>query len=401
MRQQGAAMVLRGTNQEFGRPYNRRIVLESIRRHAPTTRARIAEQVGLTIQTVSTIIRELEAQGFVLSVREEPKGRGYPPAALRINPDGGYAIGIHVTPLGIEAGLVNIFGDIVERRHSALGQASPDAAFGEIAVMVEELKALRPQGRMLGVGLAMPGPFDVESMSFVGPTTMVGWKDVAVRQRLAEATGLPAYRGLDLAAAALGERLYGAGERFGNFYYLYFGVGLGGCLVHEGNALLGAWGNAGEIGHIPAIPNGDPCPCGNAGCLERYLSFEAFERRSAVIGQEAWFAEIAPIFRSAIVTIENMFDPETIILGGLAPQGLMERLADLAETLPNSVAARKSRLVPRLLLSTGGGDAAVRGAAALVASGVLSPQFGQMFTGERGRSGTDPMLAASIGEKAA
>ncbi len=53
-------MGLRGTNQEFGRPYNRRIVLEAIRRDAPTTRTRIAEQVGLTVQTVSTIIRELE-----------------------------------------------------------------------------------------------------------------------------------------------------------------------------------------------------------------------------------------------------------------------------------------------------------------------------------------------------
>ena len=73
-------MALRGTNQEFGRPYNRRIVLESIRLHGPTTRGDIAKRVGLTVQTVSTIVRELEEQDYILSLREEPKGRG--PAAV-------------------------------------------------------------------------------------------------------------------------------------------------------------------------------------------------------------------------------------------------------------------------------------------------------------------------------
>ena len=101
-------MALRGTNQEFGRPYNRRIVLESIRLHGPTTRGDIAERVGLTVQTVSTIVRELEEQGYLLSLREEPRGRGLPPATLRINPEGGYAVGIHLTPLGINAALINL-----------------------------------------------------------------------------------------------------------------------------------------------------------------------------------------------------------------------------------------------------------------------------------------------------
>jgi len=72
-------MTLRGTNQESGRPYNRRIVLETIRLNGPTTRGEIAKRVGLTVQTVSTIVRELEEQAYILSTREEPKGRGIPP----------------------------------------------------------------------------------------------------------------------------------------------------------------------------------------------------------------------------------------------------------------------------------------------------------------------------------
>ncbi|MER8546670.1 ROK family transcriptional regulator [Mesorhizobium sp. M0437] len=376
-------MALRGTNQEFGRPYNRRIVLESIRLHGPIARGDIARRVGLTVQTVSTIVRELEEHGYVLSLREEPKGRGLPPATLRINPEGGYAVGIHVTPLGINAALINLSGDVIESTYREAPNATPDHAFELIGAMVLELTALRPGGRVLGIGMALPGPFGVESMSFVGPTTMTGWKDVALRERLAASTGLPAFFETDMAAAAIGERLYGLGTAYSEYYYLYFGVGLGGVMVHDGAALRGAWGNAGEIGHIPAVPGGEPCPCGNRGCLERYLSLEALRRRN--IADAEWVSEIAPIFRNAVTIIENLFDPETIILGGLASTELLERLAGAAVHLPNSVSARSDRTTPRVSVARGGQHAVLRGAAALAVSGVLSPRFGQIFTAERER----------------
>ncbi|MER8462457.1 ROK family transcriptional regulator [Mesorhizobium sp. M1396] len=376
-------MALRGTNQEFGRPYNRRIVLESIRLHGPIARGEIARGVGLTVQTVSTIVRELEEQGYILSLREEPKGRGLPPATLRINPEGGYAVGTHITPLGISAALINLSGDVIESTYREAPNATPDHAFDLIAAMVNELTGLRAGGRVLGVGMALPGPFDVESMSFVGPTTMTGWKDVALGERLAASTGLPAFFETDMAAAAMGERLYGLGAQFSEYYYLYFGVGLGGVMVHDGSALRGAWGNAGEIGHIPVVPGGEACPCGNSGCLERYLSLEALRRWN---GSEAeWVAEVAPIFHNAVAVIENLFDPETVILGGLASIDLLEMLAGSAAGLHNSVSARKDRTTPRILVARGGQHSVLRGAAALAVSGVLSPRFGQMFAAERER----------------
>ncbi|KAA3518339.1 ROK family transcriptional regulator [Agrobacterium vitis] len=376
-------MALRGTNQESGRPYNRRIVLESIRLHGPTTRGDVAERVGLTVQTVSTIVRELEDQGLLLSVREKPKGRGIPPSALTINPEGGHAVGIHLTPLGIEAALVNLRGDVVESRQRPAPNAMPDEAFALIGDMVADLKASPRQGRLLGAGLALPGPFDVDSMSFVGPTTMAGWKNVDIRQRLADATGLPAFMENDMAAAALGEQLYGLGQQFSDYFYLFFSVGLGGAMMHDGVVMRGAWGNAGEIGHIAAIPDGELCHCGNRGCLERYLSLDAFKRSG--LSEEDWVDAIAPIFRSAIRTIENLFDPETIVLGGLAPQSLIERLATLSDGLTNSISARTNRTVPRVVVASDCQRSALRGAAALAVFGVLSPRFGQMFeTSEKG-----------------
>jgi predicted NBD/HSP70 family sugar kinase len=375
-------MALRGTNQEFGRPYNRRIVLEAIRLHGPIARSEIAKRVGLTVQTVSTIIRELELQGFVLGARESPKGRGLPPTFLNINPDGGFAIGVHLTPIGLKAALINLAGEVIGVRERSVKQMHPPIAFREIGKLVTALRKLRPRGRMLGIGLAMPGPFDVDSMSFVGPTTLEGWKGVPVREELAKLTGLPSFIEVDLAAAALGERLYGAGRDLREFYYLFFGVGLGGCLVHEGAPLRGAFGNAGEIGHLPLVPNGEACPCGNRGCLERHLSLEAMERRSGQIGLDRWIMEAGPLLRAALVTIENLFDPETIIIGGPAEDQLLARLMAAAEPLAHSVSERRGRTAPRVTRSGIGPNAVLRGAAALAVAGVLSPRFGSLFASE-------------------
>lgn len=376
-------MALRGTNQETGRPFNRRIVLESIRLHGPTTRGEIARSVGLTVQTVSTIVRELEEQGLILSVQKTPEGRGIPPSSLTINPDGGHSLGIHVTPVGIEAALVNLRGDVVDSVRREVMNATPDQAFAFILDMVAQLKASPRCGRLLGAGLALPGPFDVESMSFVGSTTMTGWKDVDIRQHLADATGLPAFIENDMAAAALGEQLYGFGQQVSTYYYLFFSVGLGGAMMHEGAVMGGAWGNAGEIGHIPAILDGEPCPCGNRGCLERYLSLDAYERRGLPVAE--WVEEVAPFFRNTIRTIENLFDPETVVLGGLAPQNLLAELATLGDGLNNSISARANRTHPRVVVASDCQHSALRGAAALAVFGVLSPRYGQMFeTSEKG-----------------
>jgi predicted NBD/HSP70 family sugar kinase len=383
-------MSLKGTNQEFGRPYNRRIVLETIRQHGPIERAGIAQKVGLTVQTVANIIRELEELGLVTGERTLRKSRGSPPTSLTINPQGAYAIGVNVTPRGIEAALVDLAGSIVAAKRIDLSPPAPEESFRIIGKLVDGFRA-KTGGRMvLGIGLAMPGPFDVESMSFVGPTTLESWRGVAVAQRLSERTGLAAFVETDMVSAALGESLHGMGRNVRAFYYLYFGVGLGGSMVKDGVPLRGFYGNAGEIGHVPMVPNGQPCSCGNTGCLERYVSLEAYQRRAPVIGHAAWIAEAAPLLRNAIVTIENLFDPETVVIGGIMDDALLSELTAAIEPLPTSVADRKDRSAPRIMRSASGQDAVLRGAASLAFSGVLSPRLGRAENLEK-----DPLFARS------
>ena len=377
-------MGLRGTNQETARPYNRRIVLECIRNNGPATRGDIAERVGLTVQTVSTIVRELEEQGYLLSAREKPKGRGLPPTTLHLNPDGGFVIGITVTPLGVDAALLNLVGDMLGSAKRSHPHPSPNDAFGLIAELVAEMRALRPDGRILGAGFAMPGPFDVQAMSFVGPTTLDGWSGVPVRARLEEVTKLPAFIAVDTVAAAVGVRLYGEGAGLAQFYYLHLGVGLGGTMMQDGVPVRGAWGNAGEIGHIPAVPGGLPCPCGNAGCLERYLSLDSFSKRPAGQSMDEWVAAVTPIFHSAVRTIENLFDPQTIVLGGIAPDELIAALVATTARLPTSISSRYDRVTPRVTASAGR-QSVLRGAGALAVSGALSPRQDLNYPSDRAR----------------
>jgi len=156
--------------------------------------------------------------------------------------------------------------------------------------------------------------------------------------------------------------------------------------VQEGSTLRGSHGNAGEIGHLPMVPGGEACPCGNQGCLERYLSCLALEKRTQQVGADGWIREVTPLFKSAIVAIENLFDPLTIVIGGIAPPDVLDKLISAAEPLPHSVAERRDRAIPRVIRSANGEDAVLRGAAALAVSGVLSPRFGLMFAAD------DPLM---------
>lgn len=400
---------LRGTNQEAGRPHNRRIVLELLRRHGPMSRADISRSVGLSIQTVSNITRELEEAGFLVARRGASNRRGHPPSILGIREEGGLAFGVQITPTGLRAALVDLAGRVIGEKHAALPRRRPEAALARIARMIDGLRALRPDGRHLGVGVAMPGPFDVDSMSFVGPTTLEGWKGVPLGQRIEAATGLPTFVEDDAACAAMSESLHGGRS---DFYYLYFGIGLGGSAMIDGQLMRGAFGNAGEIGHLPIGAPEERCPCGNSGCLERVVSLDGLFRRlgggtaptdgrqleRAIAANPAevqgWIDDAAPLLAKAVVIVENLFDPATVVIGGLLPERLARRLIEAASPLPPSVSEVTRRTLDRLTCSTIGPDAALSGAGLLAVTNVLSPRGNLGYPGGIAGDGLrDPIVA--------
>ena len=204
------------------------------------------------------------------------KSRGQPPIAFELNPNAGNSIGISLEPGRVSAGLVNLVGEILERRAVDVDTHDQRRALTSILALIRELRR-RPAAseRVWGVGVALPGPLVKTDISFVGPTALEGWTDLSIFDELREATHLQVFYNVDSVAAALGETLFGVARSLDTFFYMHFGVGLGGTLVVNRSAYRGANGNATEIGHIPVVPGGKACYCGNAGCLERYLSLHS------------------------------------------------------------------------------------------------------------------------------
>jgi predicted NBD/HSP70 family sugar kinase len=409
-------MVNRGTTQQSSAPYNRRIVLDVIRRHGSMSRKEIVDTVSLSPQTVANITQELESVGLIVSKRlKAPKLRGQPPIAFELNPRGGKSIGISVEPGRVSAALVNLVGDVMMKREEEVDAHSQREVLAIMVRMVRELsKGSSAGGRVWGIGVALPGPLAPTDISFVGPTALEGWQDLSLLDELRNASRLHVFYSVDSVAGALGESLFGVAKQLDNFFYMHFGVGLGGSLVFGRSAYKGANGNATEIGHIPVVPNGKPCYCGNAGCLERYLSLhslaeamglkEFHERDRAMLpdllaaGDRrvlAWCEEAAGYLRNAVCVIENMLDPAAIVIGGSAPRALVEHLVSLAQPLARSVRGGIAQPRDRILLSERQDDSLILGAAVLPIYEMLSPRF-EVLQHERR---TEHSVAGLLGQR--
>lgn len=386
----------RGTTQQSSAPYNRRMVLDLIRRQGSMSRKDIVDLVSLSPQTVANITNDLEAIGLIVSRRlKADKSRGQPPIAFELNPHAGCSIGISLEPGRAAAAQVNLVGEVLRKTEVAVDTRDRRQVLAAMVELVRDLMSRRPATeRTWGIGVALPGPLTATDISFVGPTALEGWTDLSVLDDLRDAARLPVFYSVDSVAGALGETLFGVAKSLDNFFYLHLGMGLGGTLVVNRSAYRGADGNATEIGHIPVVPGGIPCYCGNAGCLERYVSLhslaEALEVDDALVqgGQlearladledpalQAWMQQAAHKLRDAVCIIENMLDPRSIVIGGSAPKALAQRLVDLAQPWHRSVRGGVAAPEERILLSERQEDSSILGAAVLPLYDMLSPRL--------------------------
>lgn len=380
----------KGTNLEYARLHNRRVVLEAIRQSGRLTRADLARITSLTAQTISNIVAELLAEAMLLVHPAEKSGRGQPPVPYSINPDGGFSIGFHVQQHRIIAILMDLAGRIRGRRGISVNYPSFADA---VPLLTKSIRAFRRRvqpERLLGVGIALPGPFGVDGMA--GPTGLPGWDDTASLAALQAAAKLPVLVENDATAAAMGERLYGVARGLRDFAYLFIGHGLGAGFYLDNRLYGGHWRNAGEIGHAIFAPRGKPCSCGKRGCFERYLSGAALLERLDIepdhdladvdlgsrknsAGVQRWLAEAVPALRHAISLLESLLDPEAILIGGTLPAGILHALIERSYPLIPSVSVRATEPHDRVRLATVGPDCVVLGAAALVILAHLSPDY--------------------------
>ncbi|HEY9335886.1 MAG TPA: ROK family transcriptional regulator, partial [Kribbella sp.] len=260
-------MVRRGTNLDRVGGFNDAVVLDAIRRSEQLSRVELAEATGLSGQAISNIARRLLDAGLVREAgRLRGAGLGKPRTLLELEPTGRYAVGVHLDPSVVTVVLLDLTGEVVARRPVDQYADDPGLLIDGIAKTIEEViaEAGAPRDRVTGVGIAAPGPIDVERGVVVDPPNLSTWHLVPLRDELAERTGLPIVLDKDVTAAASAERWAGQG---GSFVFFYLGTGVGAGLVIGDEVVRGSSSNVGEIGHVIVDPDGPLCYCGRRGCV--------------------------------------------------------------------------------------------------------------------------------------
>ncbi len=386
-----------GANSERTKAHNRRVVLGYVQRSAGAGRAEIAKSCGLSTQAVSNLIAELETEGLVVSGGRRRAARGQPPVVYTFNPDGAAALGFEVRPDALVMVMTNLGGGELFTRQVPLTSTTPATVFALMTDLARDAKVAAPVPRIIGAGLVIPGPFGVEGLSAAGATVLPEWNPLDAAAGAAQALGMPVMLEKDATAAAIGERLAGVAHQLDSYCYLYFGTGLGLGVIAHGLAQRGAFGNAGEIGHVIVRPGGLACDCHNHGCLEQYVSRMALQRYLAArgliapgdapdsvalallaandAGLAAWLAEAAAALSQAVGLLENLFDPQAVILGGALPDAILDDLVRRLDLPAGSVARRTGRVLPRVLRGASGPTTAALGAAALVIHDTMTPRL--------------------------
>ena len=386
-----------GKNAEKTKLHNRRVVLGYLWGRS-AGRAEIARASGLSTQTVSNLVAELEAEGLVVPAGRRASARGQPPVLYAFNPSGAAAFGFEVRPDTLTMVLTDIGGRALTSRQIRLTQTDPATVLAQMAALAQDATAQTKTTRILGAGLVIPGPFGVEGLSVAGATALPGWDPAKIPAMAQAALGLPVHIDKDATAAALAEGMGGAAQGLSSYAFLYFGSGLGLGVVVQDHPLRGAFGNAGEVGHVIIHPGGLPCDCGNSGCLEQYVSRVSVQRHLIARGHLppdttgtdatlirllaaqdpdllVWLGIAAEALSRAIGMLENLFDPQCTLLGGALPDALIDQLIARLSLPPGSVARRADRSRPRVARGTSGRLTAALGAAALVIHDIVTPRL--------------------------
>ena len=384
---------LTGTNHGQTRLYNRRVVLEAIRVFGPVSRAEIGRRTSLMFQTVSNIVSEFREQQIVHTVGRSKATRGQPAVLVALNENAAFTYGLHLDRNQIRGLLVDLAGNV--RAEEVRWVDLPKT--GETLALLEQITdRLREDSGILkdeviGAGLALPGPVDDETQRMAA-SRHPEWRGVEITDMLGEMLGVPVMVERDSQAAALGERLHGEGRAVEDFFYIYFGIGLGGGLILGGQPYRGRHGYAGEIGHYPAVRDGRTCFCGGRGCLETYCSLGAMlidcdiDVRDETIPAHvsdlfeagntdllAWLDQAANHMAPALLTLENLLDVEIIFFGGQLPKPLVEALINRLEPMLAGMRMTGKKTHPALQRTTTGENAAALGAAVMPVFEILAP----------------------------
>ncbi|WP_068925356.1 ROK family protein [Planobispora rosea] len=293
-----------------------------------------------------------------------------------------YVVAVDVGGTSMKGGIVTRSGEVAATGRRPTGREGGPAAVvatirsfvGDLAARGEEILGAGPAA----VGIAVPGLVDDATATALYSANL-GWRDVPAADFVP--LDVPALLGHDVRTGGLAESVLGAGREVSDFLFLPIGTGIAGAMIIGGEPYGGTSGWGGEIGHIPVLPGGEACACGQIGCLETYASASAVGRRYSAraaspataeqvaaltaagdpVAAEVW-DEAVEALSLALATYTLLLDPSAIVLGG----GLAEAGSLLSDPLAKRLAERLAfRAAPPLRRAVLGVDAGMLGASLL------------------------------------
>ena len=340
----------RGTNQIGVRLYNERLILSLIRRLGSVPKAEIARLTGLSAQTVSVIMRQLEADGLVLK-RDPQRGRvGQPSVPFQLDPDGAFALGLKIGRRSSDMVLLDFAGALRREVRLTHPYPTPDALLAFVRDSLPQLTGSLPEERLpriAGLGIAMPFELWSWEQEVGAPAgVMDQWRDFDTAAAVAALGPWPVTLCNDATAACAAELTLGEGARFGDFLYVFIGSFIGGGVVLGGSLYPGRTGNAGAIGSMPiatAAAEGAP----STQQLIRSASIWVLENMLQAAGRDAarlwrtprewedfgapledWIEEVAASLAIAIASATAVLDFEAVIVDGAFPAAIGARIVE-------------------------------------------------------------------------
>lgn len=260
------------------RLHNRSLVLRTLFRAGPLSRADLARATHLTRVTTSDLVSELLGDGLLeeLGTRTD-QAIGKPATLLGIVPDSALILALDLSDDARFSGaLVDLSGKVRERRTVERRGRTSRRAIELATALAGELAEASPRP-LLGAGVGTPGVVDPGGRIVEAPN--LGWHDVDLAAHLAAVLPCATHVANDANAAALGEITLGDGG--GSLLLVKIGHGVGAGVVVDGHLLLGDRFAAGELGHVVVDDRGEPCACGRNGCLETVVAAPLLRARLA------------------------------------------------------------------------------------------------------------------------
>ena len=374
----------------FLRDINQARVLRLLKEKGVLSRAEVARYLGLTRSTVTLVTGELIRKGLIAPTGETfvTQLTGRPGAALKLNGDGAFFLGVEIGANEVHVLLINLFGSIIHRQTVPHRSTRPEVVCQDLIDLVLRVwsERLKNSDRLRGVGFAVSGLINTRGVIRKAPT--LGWHDVDLKNELLVKLPLPAFAENDANAAALAELSFGGRVGYSDLCVLLLNVGVGAGIISERKLFRGYLGLAGEIGHLCLEP-ARRHPDEEIGYLESHVGRDhllaSYRRAGGRAKNLAGFLEDlkgdGAIARKTVetwaewlaLTISNLADianPKLVVLAG----PLSELYPFVGRRVRKRLEERRFPTVEDLEIevSNFGRDGAALGGAALVFNGLFS-----------------------------